>query len=298
MISLNPKIEFISSLFTRNNGYTNIKSTLTLPRKKAISILNSFSPQGKSPDLSLRIGAYYNHIGAGYYYMISPDTIKISTLLSPINYKKFESIYPPLNEQIFSLIASGKQNYNLSTIYPYEDLYHILKSFNNETISSIIFSIMVGDNLIIVHPSHQYRLNFIGLILSIIPKITFNYNRITSNCSELDGNENIIGVAKLPKKYRSHKKLSLPIDTIFIDLEKSTVEGDGVKRSNFTNEISDLIFSDITQAQKIIYRFFTNIMKNNVNRQAYDSRTNSLIDIIEMKLGLRNKIDNDWILGF
>lgn len=73
------KVDFISSVFTRNKGFTHIECSTKLSRKDAVSILNAFTPQGASPQGSVRIANFRNYLGVGYYCMEDSSTARIST---------------------------------------------------------------------------------------------------------------------------------------------------------------------------------------------------------------------------
>jgi hypothetical protein len=195
-------------------------------------------------------------------------------------------------------IANG----NRENFFRYNQIQHnnYWENFHHDQIAIILYSLLVGDNIILVHPHHSSRLNFISQLLQIIPSIIFDYNRITSSCAELDGNENIVGVAELPQKYRSHKKLYLPLDTIFIDLEESKIQGEGMKNCEFTKVISKLMKTDLEQTKHEISNFFKQITKDNFDPGIFtsDEPTQIMINRIRSKLGLGLKSNDNWIMTF
>jgi len=73
------KVDFVSSIFTRNKGFTSIESSSKMSHKNAVAILNSFTPQGASPQGSIRISTYDKYLGVGYYWMEDNSTARIST---------------------------------------------------------------------------------------------------------------------------------------------------------------------------------------------------------------------------
>ncbi len=287
-LSSMPKYDFLSSKFTRKKGFLGIESSISISRKKAINMLNSFTPQGASPDSCVRIAVHDNLLGVGFYNMQNASTASIKTMF--FNFSNKELMYfNPLTSLDISNEIIDKVDFN-------ENKY--FEKFSTEDLSSIIYSALCGDNIIIVDRLHENRLKFLSILLSILPGINFSYNRYTSSCYDLDGNENIIGVPKLPNKFRSHKKLYLPLDTIFVDLENLTVEGSGMKNSNFTRKIIENKHNNINFMRDEILVFYTNIINKSYANENYDETTLSLISRIEIKLGLRkDKIDN-WIMDF
>ncbi|MDH5400888.1 MAG: hypothetical protein OEZ01_08990 [Candidatus Heimdallarchaeota archaeon] len=287
----------ISSIFTRKKGYTKIKSSLSYSNERAVKILNTFTPQGVSPKICLRIGSIDNQIGVGYYYMEDNSTVRISTFLSPIQINNLEVFTPPIEEDQIIRLAKGE----LSMIsHKYSFFTNtFLDIFDNEDASSILYSILSGDNLIIVHPNHTDRLQFMASLLNVLPKIIFQYSRLTSSCSELEGNENIIGVEELPKKYRSHKKLFLSLDTIFIDLTTRSIEGEGIKNCNLTRDVISKIKENYSNGIIDLQNIIEDIINNNsAFIEKLDAQSGYLVNTIQEKLNITNESEQSWIMSF
>jgi hypothetical protein len=161
-----------------------------------------------------------------------------------------------------------------------------------------LFSFLSGDNILIVHPDQELRLRFLGFFLDLIPSVALRYNRITLGCSELDGNENIVGVDQLPNTYRSHKKLYLPLDTIFVDLTSHRVEGEGIKRSSLTDTLSEQIDSNYMNAKSELSLFYADIL-NETQTSTYGNNENDnlLKERIQVKLKLKSEAkQQDWLM--
>ena len=174
-----------------------------------------------------------------------------------------------------------------------------LSNFDVSTSSMILYSFLAGDNMIIIHPDHQVRLEFIKSLIAFVPFTFYRYNRITSGCSELDGNENIIGVEELPIKYRSHKKLYMPVDTIFVDLKENKVMGEGLKNNQFIKEIIENYNLDIKLGRKLVINYFEDISRPNYQEsEKYGENSKQLTNKIRMKLGLNVQSDDNWLLSF
>ncbi len=292
-----PRYNFLSSLFTRSNGYTKIKSSSILSKKQAVSILNSFTPQGASPKGSIRIATYGDMIGAGYYWMENESTARISTFLTPFDDVTPSSFLPPLKLDDIPNIAKVNDFFRLNIKYDQNWVFNIARHFGNEKGSAILYSLLSGDNLIIVHSNTEERLKFIAFLLTLIPSLSFKYNRITSGCTELDGNENIVGVDELPRKFRSHKKLYLPLDTIFIDLKLNNIEGEGIKNSDYTRMLMEIAQDDMEAAQIEIFKLYKEILeRKNKFSNICDDQDMNLVNRIEVKLGLRPPLSQDWMM--
>lgn len=297
MLTQNSKrINFVSSIFTRNKGFTAIESSSKISHKNAVSLLNSFTPQGASPQGSIRITKYDKYLGVGYYWMEDDSTARISTFYHEYKENELVSYVPPLISELIPQLARGFMRKYFSNIRPAED-YPIISQFGIEKTGAILYSLLSGDNLLIVHPNQDARLKFITTFLRMIPSIIFQYNRFTSGCSELDGNENIVGLAELPNKYRSHKKLYLPLDTIFVDLVNSTIEGEGIKNSDYTRRVIEVAYKDKISAKKLIYGFFKSVLFDSKPQEIkYSEQDYSLINRIQAKLGLSEPIADEWIM--
>lgn len=291
-------LEYLSSYFTRKKGFENIQSSTSISRKKAINILNSFTPQGASPRVSIRLGSIDNKVGVGYYFMEDNSSVHISTILTSLKNDKLQTFLPPLNHDIISHIARGAKIDLVNDHYSGDQIMDIIHLFGKETASALLYSILSGDNLIIVHKDHSERLKFIASILNFLPRVSLSYNRLTSECAELDGNENIIGVSELPKKYRDHKKLFLPLDTIFVDLEENRIEGSGLKRAPFTDNVVETAIDDSLLIRTDIREFFKGITESVFNITNTDPKTMTLIERIELKLGIRKELEQSWLMGF
>lgn len=268
------------------------------PRKNLIHILNSFTPQGSSPNGSIRIASVNDFLGVGYYYMISPSVAKLSTFLVESQEIGLNTFTPPL---ISDLKRIFRQSFNMSSTlnrYSKNWMYPVIEKFGHVNTSALLYSFLSGDNILIVHPNQETRLRFLGFFLDLLPSIVLKYNRITFGCTELDGNENIVGVDKLPMIYRSHKKLYLPLDTIFVDLINNTVEGEGVKRSSITDDLVKNIMNNYFVAKSNLKSFFRNIIEESAN-SSFEKGYNieSLIDRIEVKLNIKSPAKSkEWIM--
>ncbi|MCH8907151.1 MAG: hypothetical protein IH840_08690 [Candidatus Heimdallarchaeota archaeon] len=287
--------EYVISKFTREKGFTEIHSNKH-DRKKSISLLNNFIPQGASPRGSVRL-TYVDEstLGVGYYKMIDHSNASIHTLLAKINENKFERFLPTLKYHFNDMVDP----LNINMVMKYEDhlTYSLLENFGLKKSASILYSYLTGDNILLVTEKNDLRLNFIRTLLSISPNLIFTYNRITTGCMELDGNENIVSVNKLPRKYRSHKKLFLPLDTIFIDLENRYVEGEGVKYSEYTEYLVDILSRGSDGAFTELKHFFENIVNRKPSIQRNFGEIDlSLISRIESKLRRRPSKQEEWIM--
>lgn len=291
------KYDFLSSKFTRKRGFTNITGSISLSRKKAISILNSFTPQGASPAHSIRIGSFNDMVGAGYYSMEDESTANLYTVLSLNNEDKYLPFIPSLNLSDIENISIGKFNLNKITSYNSMDSLDLNNIFGVERTSNILYSLLSGDNLIIVEPSHDKRLAFMRTLLMMVPRVSLKYNRLTSDCFELDGNENIIGVDQLPRKFRSHKKLYLPVDTIFVDLEQGQIEGNGIKNSSLTKKIILNNQFDISKILVETSQLYKKIIENNYIPKE-DETNKSLVNRMRYKLGIDKEFKENWLMEF
>lgn len=291
------KYDFLSSKFTRKRGFTNITGSISLSRKKAISILNSFTPQGASPAHSIRIGSFNDMVGAGYYSMEDESTANLYTVLSLNNEDKYLPFIPSLNLSDIENISIGKFNLNKITSYNSMDSLDLNNIFGVERTSNILYSLLSGDNLIIVEPSHDKRLAFMRTLLMMVPRVSLKYNRLTSDCFELDGNENIIGVDQLPRKFRSHKKLYLPVDTIFVDLEQGQIEGNGIKNSSLTKKIILNNQFDISKILVETSQLYKKIIENNYIPKK-DETNKSLVNRMRYKLGIDKEFKENWLMEF
>lgn len=291
------KCSIVTSIFTREKGYVNLKTSGKINKKKAIEILNSFTPQGASPKGSVRIGTFGNSLGVGYYWMENPSVARITTILTNFSPLKYEIFSPPLDEKQIPILARGV---NLgSELYVNSSEFNLdywIEKFGKNSISAILYSYLSGDNMLIVHEDPNVRLNFLKILTRLVPSLVFKYNRITSGCSELDGNENIVGVNKLPKKYRSHKKLFLPLDTVFIDLNTFTIEGEGIKKSEFTSMIIDVAETNYYNSFQLLISFLKKINQRDQNITNLDESGMSLVSRIQSKLGLKPPLTQEWIM--
>lgn len=284
---------YITSLFTREYGYTNIESNAKYSKKKSIHILNSFTPQGASPDISLRIGSYDNLIGIGYYHMENNSDARLSTLFTKYDDNiRYKFIDLPTKEQ-------NIREFTVNTMFSATDVklsVNMLTRFDQLSLSILFYSIMAGDNIIVIHPDHELRLQLFSELLRLFPVLMLQYNRLTTNCTELDGNENIIGVSTLPPSYRSHDKLHLPLDTIFVDLTDYRVTGGGVKNNKFTDVIADSVHYDNNPRDKIT-DYFDKAMKYNDDYQEKIANYH-LIQKIRINLGIEREQSNEWLTSF
>lgn len=286
----------LQSLFTRKGGYQQIKSSKKLNQKEAVQILNLFTPQGASPKISLRIGPWNDMLGVGYYYMNSEDTAMISTLLFE-NIPFENRVRLPMDRDAIELIAGG--TYEQIFGVDYIESLDLASIFGIQQTSMILYSILGGDNMIVIHPDHEKRVSFVKSILEIMPSHFLRYNRITTGCTELDGNENIIGVEILPKKYRSHKKLYMALDTVFVDLVDEKVVGEGLKSNSFTTELSQVYSQDRDQSRLQLHDFFQSIMEKKFDGyDDYGENGRQLITRIRQKMGLEQPEDGNWIMSF
>ena len=134
------KVHYVSSVFTRNKGFTSIESSSKISHKKAVSILNSFTPQGASPQGSIRITKYDKYLGVGYYWMEDNSTARISTFFQEYKDNRLLSYVPPLISELIPQLAKGFMREYFSNIRPAED-YPIISQFGVEkTGSNSIFS--------------------------------------------------------------------------------------------------------------------------------------------------------------
>ncbi|MHA2503248.1 MAG: hypothetical protein ACXAE3_10285 [Candidatus Kariarchaeaceae archaeon] len=287
----------IQSRFTRKKGYVEIESSEKLKHRRAIQILNSFTPQGASPQVSLRIGNWEDRLGLGYYFMEDASNARISTILV----EKYEENVPrlqiPMEASYIEKIAYGsyKEIMKEDKVSAYDFVDH----FGVEQASMIFYSLLTGDNIIVIHPDHLSRVQFIKSILEIVPTTFFRYNRITTGCAELDGNENIIGVEQLPKKFRSHKKLYMPLDTIFVDLNDGKIMGEGLKSNIFTTSLTRAYEKNPNVAYRSLCDFYMEISKEGFeNYQLFGKNTEDLTRKIRGKLGLEDMNKDNWLMSF
>lgn len=287
----------LQSQFTRSHGYTNIQSSRKVKHRQAIQILNSFTPQGASPKVSLRIGNWDNKLGLGYYFMENDSNAQISALLVEKSENSRGNLRIPLSEVAIEHIATGSYEKIFSSDIVRSQ--NLVRDFGLEQTSMILYSILTGDNIIIIHPEHRKRVEFIKSIIDIVPPRYFQYNRITTGCSELDGNENIIGVEKLPKKYRSHKKLYMPVDTIFVDLVDIQIMGEGLKSNQFTTQLGQQHTKDPELCTTQLQRYFDDITKESYSDTGkYGKNSDILTRKIRAKLGLEESNNENWLMSF
>lgn len=237
------------------------------------------------------------YLGVGYYKMLSPSIATLSTYLLDSAAVGLNPFTPPL--------ISNPDKIKVGTIDPWVNLsyspdwiYPVVEKFGTVNTSTLLFSFLSGDNILIVHPDQEVRLRFLGFFLNLIPSIALKYNRITFGCSELDGNENIVGIDQLPIKYRSHKKLYLPLDTIFVDLSNHSIEGEGIKRSPLTDSLSEQINSSYTLVKEILTSFYTEIIsKTQSSKFEKNVKDVHLKDRIQIKLKLKSETkQQDWLM--
>jgi len=229
--------------------------------------------------------------------MEDDENALLSTILIDQNHLDSKPLNVPISETAIEAIARGDHQQILTqspqTSAKLTDLYSV------DEASMILYSLLAGDNMIIIHPDHEQRLDFIRSMVFMMPNLFFKYNRITSGCAELDGNENIIGVSQLPLTYRSHKKLYMPLDTIFVDLQNQKVMGEGLKTSDLTKNLVRNYQEKIQLGRKSIISFFTDIsQKKFTNAGRYDDQSKPLIDKIRNKLGLETNDQDNWLLSF
>lgn len=289
------KYHIITSTFTRANGYEDIETTTNQSKSEVVKILTSFTPQGACPGESTRIRIYGKFIGVSYFIMENPSKFKIMVLLTNLEKIIWEPFVPLLHEKAISHLARGDK-YKLVEYQYYIKEISLVKIFGLEKASTILYSLLGGDNIIIFHPNHKKRLEFVVGILQLIPATILKYHCITSHCEELDGNENIVGIDHLPKKFLTHKKLYLPLDTIFVDLDTLEIHGEGIKNSNLTRKLMDIGHGGVQETRKMITKILKNIINKNIQYQTYDDSEVSLIHRIEAKLGLREKLIQEWIM--
>lgn len=287
----------LQSQFTRRQGYTNIQSSVKVKHKQAIKILNSFTPQGASPKISLRIGAWNNKLGLGYYFMENESNAQISTIIIDNLDSHSQNLIVPMSEVAIENIAMGSYEEIMKTDNITSQ--KLAKDFGIEQTSMILYSILTGDNIIIIHPDHQKRVEFVKSLLELVPISYFQYNRITTGCSELDGNENIVGVEKLPKKYRSHKKLYMPVDTIFVDLVDTQIMGEGLKSNPFTTSLTQTHIKDPNQSAAELRVYFNEITNPKFKDYGkYGKNNDFLTRKIRAKLGLEEANKENWLMSF
>jgi hypothetical protein len=282
----------ITSRFTRASGYTNIETTTKKTRNELKQILRKFTPQGASPQSSIKIQVIQQWLGISYFVRFDPSTYKIMILLTELKKIKWKRFVPLIHEKLIPHLACGDV-YKLVDPHVEIKQFYLQKIFGIETTATILYSLLCGDNIVIIHPEHSARLKFIVGLLQLVPSILWSYNRITSNCEELEGNENIAGLKELPKKYYSHKKVYLPLDTIFIDLKSNTVHGEGIKNSEFTKKIVD------TRNPEESFIRIRNLMKKIQSQNKISNKDMEIIGLIhriELKLGLRSSIIHDWMM--
>lgn len=229
--------------------------------------------------------------------MINPSTATLSTYLIDSDAVGLNPFTPPL--------ISNKDNNNLEKMnpmvnisYPLDWIYPVIDNFGISGTSALLFSFLSGDNILIVHPNQEVRIRFLGFFLNLIPSIALKYNRITLGCSELDGNENIVGVDQLPQKYRSHKKLYLPLDTIFVDLTNHHIEGEGIKRSDLTDNLSEQIELNYNAAKNRLNLFYHDIVTNTQSSTfQLNEKNEQLKERIQIKLKLKSERNqSDWLM--
>ncbi|MCE7736220.1 MAG: hypothetical protein GPJ54_15165 [Candidatus Heimdallarchaeota archaeon] len=229
--------------------------------------------------------------------MLSPSIATLSTYLLDSSAVGLNPFTPPLisnPDKIDSEIVNPWVNLSYSPDW----IYPVVDKFGTVHTSTLLFSFLSGDNILIVHPDQEVRLRFLGFFLNLIPSIALKYNRITFGCSELDGNENIVGIDQLPHKYRSHKKLYLPLDTIFVDLTNHSIEGDGIKRSPLTDKLSELINSSYSSVKEELHSFYAEII-DKTQRPTFEENEKDvhLKDRIQIKLKLKSETkQQDWLM--
>lgn len=290
------KYHIVTSTFTRANGFEAIESSTNHSKSELLKILTAFTPQGASPNECIRIRTCMDWIGISYFAKEDDSTYNMMVLLTELERILWKPFLPIMHEKIISHLAKGDK-YKLIEYADHEFDINLANQFDLEKASIFLYSLLCGDDIIIVHPEHSERLKFIYGILQMIPSILFKYICITTNCEELDGNENIIGVSKLPEKYQSHMKLYLPLDTIFVDLNSKLIQGEGIKNSELTRKFIDLCQSGISDGRKMIIHFLQNILHQRLlKNEAIDDTDLSLVHRIEVKMGLRPPIVQDWMM--
>jgi hypothetical protein len=287
--------EIITSTFTRSHGFTDISSTTPHSRPQLIQLLNAFSPRGSSPPQTIKIRSYEQWIGVSYYSKESTTTYKMMVVLSNSDPLNWECLTPFESEHDTQKLARGDR-YKLLETQPSRPS-NLVRRLGSDLVASLIYSVLCGDNIIFVHQDHEERLRFIGDLLRLFPGLVMCYNTITSNCIEIDGNENITGLGQLPSKFYSHKELYLPLDTVFVDLNHNSIHGDGVKSSDLTRKLADIGWSDPNQTRKMICLLLKKIFATDDERKKQlDHEDEDLIMRIEVKLGLRSQEQDNWIM--
>lgn len=176
------KFEVISANFTRVESFTYIQSSSKIDYKTALQILNQFIPQGSSPKYNIRISSFEYKIGIGYYYMTNRENSSISIIF--VQYGKIENI--PLNIPLTEVATRELSQNNFRKFLEFEKLDAIKLSdyFSSEDIGLILYSLLAGDNIIIVHHNYNERIQFFKSVTQIIPAIWYHYNTINTNCNQ------------------------------------------------------------------------------------------------------------------
>jgi len=234
--------KYLSAFFTRKQGFEIVSTNLGLSKSETIEILIKYIPQGNTPKKTQILGYWNDYIVISYFETTSEtDFFVLLLFIKPKNETSFieESLFDEKNQKYALLM--GRNQITFETIKNEWNKIDELKiPISDENIwEHILFSLLAGDNIIVISKDLRNRQEFFEFIVHELPVMFLKYNRFVLEAKELKGNGNILGLSERPEE--KNIKQEFGVDTIIIDLDNGTISGEGMKISPIVKEMAKAI---------------------------------------------------------
>ncbi len=248
---------YVSAFFTRKGGFEIISNNLGINEKELIPLLVSFIPQGKSPEYSEILKSHKSNLFASYFSMINDkDFFLILFQISEPDEFSFlqDKIFDSHTHDLAIRLARREYAYqDVIQKWPHtENTFSPTAYLGREFWPSLIFSLLAGDNIVIVSHNQNLLQDFFDVISHILPIVFLRYNSFTLLANELKNNLNIVGVSKRPSEKEVRKQLGL--DSIIVDLDEKTLDGEGVKTTDLCEELTSKLLRSMDEYKILLQK--------------------------------------------
>ncbi|MHA1910702.1 MAG: hypothetical protein ACTSYA_03305 [Candidatus Kariarchaeaceae archaeon] len=237
--------DYLYCTFTRRIGFVDVKTSLELNEREQNRLITQALPQGSSPQESIKMMLRENDILVSYYSMTNvSDAIIVILILEGLE-PKLQIPYWIFSEKSIKLAIQAKEeNWLINKLKNRVELtatqekeFEIL---DENTLSSLFYSILTGDNIILISEEHEKRIKFLATIGGVFPVKLMEKNKITTWCKEFEGNQNILGIDQSSKDTKKINRFRLQADLIFVDLDSGILTGEGAKDAPLTDELAKM----------------------------------------------------------
>ncbi len=246
---------YVSAFFTRKSGFEVISNNTGINEKELAPLFLSFIPQGRSPEYSEILKNHGLGLFASYFSMINDrDFFLVIFQISSLD--EFShlpgKIFDPHVHDLAVKLARREHSYTeVVQKWPSaENDFSPSTYLSREHWPAMIFSLLAGDDIVIVSGNQKRRQDFFEMISHLLPMAFLRYNSFTLLANELKNNLNIIGVSKRPSEKEVRKQLGL--DSIIVDLDENTLDGEGVKTTDVCEELADKLLSSFNEYKSLL----------------------------------------------